>query len=287
MDEVRPGQRAISADALNDAISGGRSALGTRVQGGTAKHLTGVGIAIDTAQQQRRKDFNDDVFRKVVIKKSPSTTNPGWVTVQRVQYMDWPIQPCTDTGCRIELAGVEFEARPDFGKTTGSYSEHEVVTTIDTSTTFYDCRWDGREWILNPPPVGGSTTDLCLVHGRAPGTPSWSTPADFLRIIHMKKNPNYGLVPPGSPPGTQPDTNTHIWGGLSADPLGYSLVSCWPGTKQADWEPYLSTNSGFPPVIATNPVYLTTKMIGGVEYICPEVFVETGAPDSGTLAGDC
>lgn len=271
MDEVRPGQRVISADALNDAISGGRSALGTRVQGGTEKHVPGVGTVIDATQRERRKDVNDDVFRKVVIKKSPSTLNAGWVTVQRVTYMDWPIQPCTSTGCRIEVAGAEFEARPDFGIQTDGYKADELAGAISTGTTFYDCRWDGREWVLDAPASGGSGISLCLVHNPFSGS-TWGI-EQFIRVVHMKEV--------GGVLVTAEDTT-------SQGALGYSIVKCWPGTQGQDWQYFKSTQGTAPNFTATSTaVYVATVKISGIEYVAPIFFSETGAPDSGTLAGDC
>lgn len=54
MDEIRPGQRVISADALNDGIKGGRTALGTRVMGGTQKQVPGAGAVIDATKRNER-----------------------------------------------------------------------------------------------------------------------------------------------------------------------------------------------------------------------------------------
>jgi hypothetical protein len=269
MDEVRPNQKSISADALNDAIKGGRTATGTRVAGGTLKQLPGAGMVIDATKREPRFAPDDSMRRDVVIKKSPST-NAGWVSVQRVQEMDWPIQPCTDTGCRIQVFGDEFEARPYFGQKTDSYKEFEIGTdAIGLSTKFFECRWDGRLWRLDPPVSGGSNVDACLVHAPFNGS-TWAG-SPFVRVVRLKYN---------APGGNYISAETSA--------LGYSIIKCWPGTSDFSWQ-YFQSTQGAAPTYTPSPtaVYLTIKKLNGVDHLAPEVPIAAFAPNPALAAGDC
>ncbi len=230
--------------------------------------------------------------RTVVITKKP-VEGDKFLTVREAKYKELPPTPCTGSGasaaCFYEWIGPEFEAYPPLGLKPIDFVGDENTTAVETppkfDTKFHRIHREYDVWVLERPAAGGSAITFCVVVGPAPGL-QWGDPSDFFRIVHMKKNPNYGTSP-GE--GLPIDTVTHVWVGIVSEPLGYSLVQCFPGTKQSDWQ-YFQGVSGYTsagPILMANAPFFTTKMIGGVEYITPEVFAEAGNPDSGTLPGDC
>jgi hypothetical protein len=283
-DKIKKGQKSLSARQLNDAATGGELARKTTVRGGNLKKIPGAGTVIDATKHKARSVGNGLTILDVVVKKAPSL-NAGWVTVQQVQEKDWPIQPCTDSACRIQTFGPEFDVRPYFGRSPESYTTYEASAELGPSTTFFQCRWDGRLWRLDAPAAGGGAgVELCTVRGPMTGT-AWTATSDFIKINKWKKNPNYN--PLGIPPNPI-DTRTHIWVGASVEPLGYTLVQCWPGTKEIDWQ-FFQSATNFPPDtnLAATTIWMAAIKISGTEYIAPLFFGEAGLPDSGTLAGDC
>lgn len=193
MDNVRPRQKRIKADALNDAIQGGRLAAGTRVRGGRQSQSPGTGQVIDVTQHGKRRLVPIGTVRTVIVRKSPSPA-AGWVRVQPVRYSDWPVQPCTDAGCRIGIAGPEIDVRPYYGKKDSSYTDFEVVgDALDISKTFLDIKWDGRQWVMEPPPGGAIPIQAVRITSII-GSPSTS---ERLNVIKVHENDQGAIVDDG------------------------------------------------------------------------------------------
>lgn len=261
MDNVRPRQKRIKADALNDAIQGGRLATGTRVRGGTQSQTSGAGQVIDVTKRDKRRLVPIGTVRPVIVRKSPSTT-AGWVRVQPVRYSDWPVQPCTDAGCRIGIAGPEIDVRPYYGKKDSSYTEFEVVgDTLDTSKTFFDIKWDGKQWVIEPPPSSGGGTDIAVVKG--------AVSSSFISVKRVKKSPGGAGFPPAGTPYVS---------GLA------ETVRVFPNTDSTFWLNFLGINnadwdSGSVPV-------LLIKWLGDWVAV-PTWALNPFAPSSALPAGDC
>jgi hypothetical protein len=216
--------------------------------------------------------------RTVEIVKKP-VAGDTTLLVREAKYANLPPKPCTEATCYYEWYGSPFDAYPPLGVTPIAFSGDENTTDQETTPPkltdkFHRCHRKHNVWELDPK-AAASSFSLVLVHGPGVGT-NWNADFDYVRVIHMKKNPAY-VLGSGLP--------THINGETAA--AGYSIVQCWPGTKQTDWQYFLSTNQGFPPVVSANAVYFKTAMIGGVEYITPDSFTEAGFPQAGTVAGDC
>jgi hypothetical protein len=220
--------------------------------------------------------------RTVVIVRKPVEGDIG-LLVREAKYTDPRPKPCTGDGdsatCFYTWYGPEFEAYPPLGLKPIAYDGDENTAAATTppklTTKFYRCHREHDTWLLDAPPASGGGNDVCLVHGPLAGTQWLVTPdPDFIRVVHMKKNPAY-TTGSGLP--------THIVN----EPTGNSVVACWPGTKQSFWRHYASTNQGFPPLPLSNAVYLETAMIGGVEYVTPVVAIATDTPNPALPAGDC
>lgn len=262
MDNVKPGQKKIRAEALNDAIKGGRLSTGTRVRGGRQSQVGDAGQVIDASKQNKRKLVPVGTVRPVIVRNSPSPT-AGWVRVQQVRYGDWPVQPCTDAGCHISLFGPQFDVRPYYGKKDSSYKEWEVVgDTLDISKTFFDIQWDGRQWILEGPKSGGGT-DIAVVVG--------IVSTSFVSVKRLKKSDG---VSPNPPAGTP-----YLPANATAE-----TVRAFPNTDNLFWSKFLGVN--FVEWDA-NAVPVLMVLWGGDWVAVPTWAWNPFAPSSALPAGDC
>lgn len=196
---------------------------------------------------------------------------------REARYATLPPKPCTGDGdtatCFYEWFGQAFEVFPPLGTKAIAYDGSEntadpLATPPKLTDTFYRIHREHDAWILDPPPSGGSTIDLCLVHAPFNGGTIWGS-GQFIRVVHMK-----------------PSGSSYI--SAEAAPLGYSIVKTWPGTVEADWRWFQSTQGTAPNFTPqSSSVYCATKTWKGVEYITPEFFIDAGAPNPALPAGDC
>jgi len=263
MDQIQPGQRQISADTLNRAIDGAELSHKTTVAGANQSRIGASDRTIAVSRPtELRYDPNTDVLRTVVVKKSPSV-NAGWVRVQRVQYKDNPPQPCTDSGCRIQVWGDEFDVRPQYGKQDDSYERFEVSATIDQGTKFFEARWEDEKWILNWPEAGGEVEYGYIT----------AIIGNFFIIVQGIKQ---------KPPVNEGDP----WDGTYVNDGPPRAVVAWPGTNGSGnqnpfWTPFISA------AIDSTTLYVLLVMIDGVEYAFPTWAINTFTPNPAGLAGDC